>query len=137
MDRRNELLEIYNKLISYKGECSCLISDDCGAKNLTLTQLKYLQLIHEHEYITLTEIARITNNSKPTINQMVSKFIRDDFVYKQNCSKDKRVHYLHLTDQGEKIARAEELISVTLIDRLMNTLSEEDIDSLIVILRKL
>ncbi|WP_243684757.1 MarR family transcriptional regulator [Methanosarcina barkeri] len=43
--------------------------------------------------MTFSRLARITRNSKPTITEMVNKFVKMDCVYKEKSSKDGRIFF--------------------------------------------
>ncbi|MEG0380047.1 MAG: MarR family transcriptional regulator, partial [Eubacterium sp.] len=88
--------------------------------------IHYLRIIDENEHMTFSKLADYTAISKPTVTEMINKFILWDCVYKEKSNRDKRVCYIHLTTKGRRIARAEELTQLRLIERIENCLNEED-----------
>jgi DNA-binding MarR family transcriptional regulator len=58
-------------------------------------------------------------------------------VYRERSHDDGRVLYIRLTDKGRRIARAEENALSRLIERLRDSLDEDDMDVLVQIIRKI
>ena len=133
----NNLLEAYRNLLKVKGDCSCEISRECAPQGLTIKQVEYLKIIDNHSEITFSMLADLTRNSKPTITEMINKFISSNCVYKEPCQNDRRVSYIQLTEEGRKIARREEAIIERLVQRINNSLDDKEIDTLIKLLRKI
>ena len=75
--------------------------------------------------------------SKPTVTEMVKKFIRLDCIQKEQCRHDARVYYLYLTDKGRRIVRLEQIVNEYFVRRVGESLDEDDINLLIEILLKL
>ena len=135
--KRHELYQAYMKLLELGSQCSETISHECQAKAMTRKQVYYLRIIDENNNMTFSKLADFTSNSKPTITEVINKFISWDCVYKEKSDKDKRVCYIHLTPKGKRIARAEELTQVRLIERIEACLDESEINTLITLLNKL
>jgi len=104
---------------------------------LTLRQIEYIKKIGKYEYITISKLADILDLSKPSITQMVKKFIKLDCVYKEQCSEDGRVQFIYLTDRGKDIAEFEDLAMKKLIEKIISNIDEKEIDILIEILIKI
>jgi DNA-binding MarR family transcriptional regulator len=137
MQGKNEhLLMIMENLIRIRDECSGEIFSECGLSDLTVKQVSYLKTIDENGEVTFSRLAEITRNSKPTITEMINKFVRKECVYRQRCPDDGRILYIHLTEKGKKIAQAEEYALQRVIERMVNSLDEHELDLLIGILQK-
>lgn len=136
MDREEHLLEVFENLIRIKNECSCTIFSECGLSDMTVKQIAYLKAIDEQGEVTFSRLAEITRNSKPTITEMINKFVRMECVYRQRCPDDGRILYIHLTDKGKKIAQAEKYALRQVIERMVHSLDEHELDLLDEILRK-
>jgi len=119
-----------------KTECRFCVIDKYDISELTLKQVEYLRKFDEHEYVTISQLAEDFNLSKPSITEMVKKFIKLDCVNKEQCSHDARVYYLFLTEKGKGIARLEQIADEDFIRRVENCLNEEDISLLIKLLSK-
>ena len=136
MDREEHLFEVIENLLRLKNECSCTIFSECGLSDLTVRQITYLKAIAEQDEVTFSRLAEITHNSKPTITEMINKFVRMECVYREPCPDDGRILYIRLTDKGQKIAKADHHALRLMIERMMNSLDEDETDLLIGILQK-
>jgi DNA-binding MarR family transcriptional regulator len=135
-DREEFLLEVFESLIRKKNDCSCTIFSECGLSDMTVRQIAYLKTIDEQGEITFSRLAEITRNSKPTITVMVNKFVRMECVYRERCPDDGRILFIRLTDKGKKIAQAEHFALRRMIEQMVNSLDDNDVDLLIGILNK-
>ncbi|MDD3632152.1 MAG: MarR family transcriptional regulator [Atribacterota bacterium] len=104
---------------------------------LTLKQIEYLKKFDKRENTTISQLAEELGLSKPTVTEMVKKFIRLDCVQKEQCSQDARVYYLFLTEKGKIIARLEQITDDNFAKKVESRLSKEDINLLIEILLKI
>jgi len=136
VDREEYLFEVIENILRLKNECSCTIFSECGLSDLTVRQIAYLKAIAEQDEVTFSRLAEITHNSKPTITEMINKFVRMECVYREPCPDDGRILYIRLTDKGQKIAKADHHALQRLIERMMNSLDEDETDLLIGILQK-
>ena len=135
--KKEHLFIVFENLISIKSECSCEIFSECGLSDITVKQIGYLRAIDEHGEVTFSRLAKITKNSKPTITEMINKFVKMECVYREKCSDDGRVIYIRLTEKGQMIARAEEKALMKVIEKMADSLDEKELDTLIEILEKL
>jgi len=119
-----------------KTECRYNVINKHKISGLTLKQIEYLKLFDKKENVTISQLARELGLSKPTVTEMVKKFIRLDCVQKEQCRHDARVYYLFLTEKGKMIARLEQITNDYFVKRVENCLSKEEIDLLIEILLK-
>lgn len=132
--KKEHLFIIFENLIKIKSECSCRIFSECGLSDITVKQVGYLKAIDEYGEVTFSRLAKITNNSKPTITEMINKFVKMECVYREKCSDDGRVVYIRLTEKGQMIARAEEKALMKVIEKILDSLDETEIDTLIRVL---
>jgi DNA-binding MarR family transcriptional regulator len=136
MEREEHLLEVFENMSRIRNECSCSILSECGLSEMTVKQIAYLKVIDKQGEVTFSRLAEITRNSKPTITEMINRFVRMECVYREPCPDDGRILYIRLTDKGEKIAKAEHEALRRVIKRMMETLDEHEMDLLIGIMRK-
>jgi DNA-binding MarR family transcriptional regulator len=137
MERDEHLREVFNHLLMMKNECSCSIFSECGLSDMTVKQIAYLKVIDEQGDVTFSRLAEITKNSKPTITEMVNRFVRMECVYREPSRDDGRILYIRLTDKGKKIAQAEQAALHRVIERMIDSLDEHELDLLIKILQKI
>jgi DNA-binding MarR family transcriptional regulator len=136
LDNKERLLETCINFFKIKGECSCKVIDELDMSGLTIKQLEYIRQIDRHEHVTSSELARIFDLSKPSVTEMVKKFIAIGCVYKKQCHNDGRIYYLELTERGKKIARVDEITVSRLVDRIVGNLNENEIEKFIELIEK-
>ncbi|HUH79163.1 MAG TPA: MarR family winged helix-turn-helix transcriptional regulator [Methanoregula sp.] len=134
---KEHLLPVFENLIRIRNECSCGIFSECGLADITVKQIRYLRTIDQNGEVTFSRLAEITRTSKPTITEVVNRFVRMDCVYREPSPEDRRIQYIRLTDKGRMIARAEEQALIRLIERMIETLDEDEIEALTGILNKI
>ena len=137
ISKKEHLFTVFDNLIKIKGECSCEILSKCGLSDITVKQIGYLRAIDGHEQVTFSKLAKITKNSKPTITEMINKFVKFECVYREKCPDDGRVIYIRLTEKVQMIARSEENSLMKVIEKMIDLLDEREIGTLIEILEKL
>jgi len=135
-EQEEHLLKAFENLFRARHECSCNIFSECGLSELTVRQIAYLKTIDEQGDVTFTRLAEISGNSKPTITEMINKFVRMECVYRERCPDDGRILYIRLTDKGRQIANAEQAALHRVITRMMETLDENEQELLVEILQK-
>lgn len=134
--KKEHLFIVFENLIKIKSECSCEIFSECGVSDITVKQIRYLKTIDEHGEVTFSRLAKITSNSKPTITEMINKFVKMECVCREKSSDDGRIFYIRLTEKGQRIARAEESALLRVIEKMADSLDEKEIETLIRILEK-
>jgi DNA-binding MarR family transcriptional regulator len=134
--KREKLFNAYENLLRVRGECAFQISNECTISDLTVRQIEYLKIIDNHRDITFSRLADITRNSKPTITEMINKFLHFDCVFKEKSSDDARVSYIRLTDKGEHVARHELITIKRVVDRILESLNEKEVEQLIALFTK-
>lgn len=135
-DLKTRLIQAYSEFTKLKCNQSEIFDEACQVKDLTYTQIEYLKVIDRQDYLTVSDLAEVTMNSKPTVTEMVKKFIALDCVNKEPCMEDGRKFYLSLTQRGKKIARMEEYVMENVFDHIIQKLTKEEIESLIQLLHK-
>ncbi len=131
-----KLCSVFDGFMQIKTECRFCVTDKYNVSGLTLKQIEYLKKFDEYEYVTISQLAENLKLSKPSITEMVKKFIKLDCVKKEQSSHDARVYYLFLTEKGKGIARIEQIANEDFIRRVEKCLSEEDVSLLIELLSK-
>lgn len=136
-EKKEHLFIVFGNLIKIKSECSSQVFSECGLSDLTLKQIEYLKTIDECGEVTFSRLARITSNSKPTITEMINRFVKMECVYREKSQDDGRIFYIRLTEKGQTVAHAEEHALLQVIERIANSLDEKEVDMLIKILGKI
>jgi DNA-binding MarR family transcriptional regulator len=133
---KERLMFAVEHLIRIRNESSCAILSECGVPEITIKQIGYLKIIDEQGDVTFSRLAQITRNSKPTITETINRFEAMGCVYRERAPDDGRVLYIRLTEKGRRIARAEEDAISRLIERIRQSLDEEEVTLLVQVLRK-
>src|SRR5512137_1525464 len=118
-ESNEQLFLIFDNLSRLRNECSCGIFSECGLSEMTVKQIHYLRTIDENGEVTFSRLAEITRTSKPTVTEMINRFVRMDCAYRESCSDDRRIQYIRLTEKGQMIARAEQEALMRVIDRMV------------------
>lgn len=136
-DRKEHLFEAVENLLTIKNECSCTIVSECGLPDMTVKQVACLKVIDEQGEITFSQLAELTRTSKPTVTEMINRYVRMECAYRERCPDDGRIQYIRLTEKGRAIAQAEQSALRRTIARMMNSLDDREMDLLIGILEKI
>lgn len=99
-------------------------------------RFKYLKEIYKRKEVTLTELADHFSISKPTVNEVITHLVSNGIVTKRKSEKDKRINYLSLTEIGEVLASTNILESRRAVEKMFDTLSEDEIQFLVRIFNK-
>jgi DNA-binding MarR family transcriptional regulator len=135
--KKEHLFIVFENLLKIKSECSCELFSQCGLSDITVKQVGYLKTIDGCGEVTFSKLAKITSNSKPTVTEMINKFVKMECVYREKSSDDGRVVYIRLTEKGQTVARAEEKALMKVIEKMADSLDEKEIDTLVKILEKI
>ena len=137
MERRTQLEKGIARILNLKGQCYMHIIDEYDLSDLSLKQIGYLKKFQSDHAMTTSQLAEELDLSKPTVTEMVKKFVKMGYVYKQSCEMDGRVHYLKLTKKGQDIANVEALTIKEMVDKLDQLLDDQDLAVLISVLEKI
>ncbi len=137
MDCNSKLCGGIGKLMKLKGSCYFTVVDDLGISELSLRQLDYLKKFNGNDGVTTSHLAEILDLSKPTVTEMVKKFVKMDLVYKQSCATDGRVYYVKLTEKGQNIVNLEMMTWTYMAKKLRSQLDDKDLETLVQILEKI
>lgn len=133
----SELIESLNHFFKVSGRCSLKIYKELEMSELTIKQIEQLKVIRDHKSLTHSELVEITNLSKPTVTEMINKFIKNGCAVKEKSSTDKRSYYIKLTDRGLKIAKSNELSLEKLIQKMLSSLTKDEIKTFIKLVKKI
>ncbi len=132
-----DLSNILKSFFDLKGQCYEQVLEDLNLTELSFKQLRYIKKLNTEEGITVSQIAEAFELSKPTVTEMIKKFVKEDLVYKQTCITDGRVHYIKLTEKGRGFATLEDRTLAYVEKLLKERLNDKEIEHLIIILSKL
>ena len=105
-------------------------------KNLTAKQLYCIELIHEMDNPTLSEISTKLKTSKPSTTVMVDRLEEHGFLIKVKSDSDRRTAHVHLTQKGGKAAELHADVHTHFAKLLTKELTDTETDILVVLLNK-
>lgn len=136
-DSEKQLYWIYQQCIDLDTKSCEAERRACRTHELTDCQRAYLKLIDLHQPLTPGQFARLTCVSKPTVSQIINRFIDEGYLVKKPCSEDRRITYIELTEQGQRAARAEQIARIQIVRRIETRLTEKEVGQLIGLMEKL
>jgi DNA-binding MarR family transcriptional regulator len=98
--------------------------------NFNMNDYYYLTVIYQLGNPNLGEVANALNLTKPSISAMVQRLIKNELIIKAQSDKDKRVHYLSLTEKGLKIMQGDDALYEDLAESLTSVLNEQQLDDI-------
>jgi DNA-binding MarR family transcriptional regulator len=105
-------------------------------KELTLTQMNYLEMISQLENPNFTVLALHMGLSKPTITVAVEKLIKRNFISKVKSVTDKRNSRLYLTEKGQLINEMHDYAHRMMAKLISKKLNKDEIDFLVQIFNR-
>lgn len=135
--KKKRLIESINHFFSASGKCTMKVYDELDMSQLTIKQIEHLKIINSCDALTFSKLAEITSLSKPTVTEMINKFIKMDCVYKKRSTEDARTYFIRLTERGTQIASAHETSVDILAQQIRENLSDDEIDILIQLIDKI
>ena len=107
-------------------------------KELTLTQMHYLETINQLRNPNLTELSSEMNLTKPTVKVAIDKLIEKDFICRVQSDDDRRSAHLHLTEKGKLINQMHDYAHRRLAELMIKNLeSRTEQDQLVILLDKI
>ena len=132
-----KLEEIISKMSAYMGRIEEDAKEQYNFKELTLTQMHYLEMISELVNPNLTELATAMKLTKPTITVLVDKLIEKELVYKVQSDADRRNTHLHLTEKGKLINQMHEYAHRRMAEDIEKKITHEEASQLTILLEKI
>lgn len=133
----NNLEDIIAKLSAYMGRMEEEAKEQYNLKELTLTQMHYLEMISELENPNLTELAAAMKLTKPTITVLVDKLIEKELVYKVQSDADRRSTHLHLSERGKLINQMHEYAHRRIAEQIEKKINTDEMAQLTLLLEKI
>lgn len=105
--------------------------------DLTSSEFGVLEFLYHKGDQPVQEIAKKILVTSGTITYVINKLIEKEYVVRKQCSKDKRIFYIHLTKKGEKKIANIFPDHEKFLDELFKGLADAEKNLLIEKLRKL
>ena len=125
------------RLSGYMGRMEEEAKEQYNLKDLTITQMHYLETIHELENPNLTELAIALKLTKPTVTVLIDRLIEKDLVYRTKSDDDQRSSHLHLTEKGKLINHMHGYAHRRIMEEIEKKINQEEIVHLVGLLEKI
>ncbi len=131
-----KLVEVIAKLSREMGHMEEGAKEQFDFKELTLTQMNYLETISQLGNPNLTELAIELNLTKPTVKVAIDKLIEKDFIYRIKSDEDRRSAHLHLTVKGKLINHMHDFAHKQMAELITSKLDKTELGLLEMLLEK-
>ena len=131
-----KLVDAIAKLSREIGHMEEAAKDQFDFKELTLTQMNYLETISQLGNPNLTELAAEMHLTKPTVKVAVDKLIEKGFIYRVKSDDDRRSAHLHLTVKGKLINHTHDFAHKQMAELITHKLDETEVGLLGMLLEK-
>jgi DNA-binding MarR family transcriptional regulator len=132
----NRLVKTIAKLSMSMEQMEEEAKEKFNLKELTHTQMNYLEMISHLENPNYTELASHLGLSKPTVTVAVEKLIKRNFVCKVRSDSDRRNSRLYLTERGQLINEMHDYAHRMMAKVISKKVNRDEIDFLVQILEK-
>ncbi len=131
-----KLVEVIAKLSREIGHLEEAAKDQFDFKELTLTQMNYLETISQLGNPNMTELAAEMHLTKPTVKVAIDKLIEKDFIYRVQSDEDRRSAHLHLTVKGKLINHTHDFAHKQMAELIIQKLDATEAGLLSMLLEK-
>lgn len=133
---REDVRKSFNKFLKMYFDACNEVYQEIHFDQIKGSRFKYLKEIHRRKETTLTELAEHFELSKPTVNEVINRFIENGFAEKRRSDDDKRVSYIYLTEMGTTLASTNMLESKRAVSKMFDVLSPKEMKQLVKIFDK-
>lgn len=133
----DKIVSVLSKLSNSLAEMEELAREDSNLKELTVTQMHYLEVISQLTNPNVTELATEMQLSKPTVTVALEKLLQKGFVTKVQSDEDRRSSHLHLTKKGMQINQMHEKAHTRFAELMAESLEPAELEQLTLLLEKL
>ncbi|MGC4042367.1 MAG: MarR family transcriptional regulator [Armatimonas sp.] len=130
-------LDIYIKLLRAADSIASHALSSVQELGLTVTQFGVLEALWHLGPLTLSELANKHLKSANNLTVVVDNLEKMNLARRERSTTDRRVIYVHLTEDGEALIRQAFPPHVEAVVQLVSVLTEEEQDTLSVLLRRL
>ncbi|MEN9354431.1 MAG: hypothetical protein RL318_1756 [Fibrobacterota bacterium] len=103
---------------------------------LSLRQIFHLTTILENDGITLSELARILNITRPSVTGIVTTLVSKGFVERVQDAEDRRIFHLKGTAKAREFDRVHQEIHRRMAERFAQNLNDKEVTHLARLLSK-
>jgi DNA-binding MarR family transcriptional regulator len=123
--------DLYALVVFLHKNCNADLFEAVGALELTLTQIKLLHHLEDHDReLTLKEAADAVLISLPAASRTVDDLVRRGFVERNEDVEDRRMKRVSLTDAGRGVIRRLNAARLGGLEQFTRTLSDPEREAL-------
>ena len=108
-----------------------------AASGIHMGQLHALALIHEHDGITMIELAQTLSIASPSATSFADRLVELRYVKRKADKKNRKLVLLGITPLGEKMLKKSMAMKRKIFARVLSSLSSQQQHSLFTILTSL
>tara|TARA_B100000614_G_scaffold254276_1_gene269441 strand:- start:1490 stop:1945 length:456 start_codon:yes stop_codon:yes gene_type:complete len=105
-------------------------------RELTVQQLRYLEVVEANPGLTPGDLAAAFQVKKPTVSNIVRQLERDGLIHRENDAIDRRVYRIHPTEVSIDIFRKRREMYTNLAEHIGTRLTHDELVDLERLLRK-
>lgn len=133
MDRKQleQHIDLYNQRTQSIGiSMQSIHKNIAKSSNVTPDQFNVMNIINTNDKCTSSFLAKVLNVKKSSITAIVNRLTDKGLIKREYNEKDKRVVFLKLTEEGQKILVDERQKILTVLTPLGNKLSIKELEEL-------
>ena len=96
-----------------------------------------IEIIHDHEGITQSQLAKISIRKPATITSILSHMEINGYILKKTDEKDKKTNRLFLTNKGKEIFKKIKIQKDEEINTILKDITSEEINTIYNVLSKI
>lgn len=95
-------------------------------KDMSITEFGVLELLYHKGKQTINQLRKRVLVASSSISYVVNELEQDGYIEKRKCTEDKRVTFIHLTDEGRAMMDSVFPEHREVIEEIMSDLSDEE-----------
>ncbi len=118
--------DLYALITYLHKSCQADVFEAVGALELTMTQIKVLHHLDQHERsLTVKEAAEVVSLSLPAASRAIDDLVRRGFAQRQEDLADRRMKQVSITEQGRAAIRRLNAARLRGLEEFVETLSSQ------------
>jgi DNA-binding MarR family transcriptional regulator len=118
--------DLYAVITYLHKSCQADVFEAVGALELTMTQIKVLHHLEQHEHsLTVKEAAEVVSISLPAASRAIDDLVRRGFAERQEDLSDRRMKQVSITSRGRAAIRRLNAARLRGLEEFVETLSAQ------------
>ncbi len=94
--------------------------------NITFEQYTILTILWDNKDLCQYNLAKLTGRDEASTSRIINTLIKNEFIFRQTCIKDKRIRRIKLTEKGEAIKNTVLNISNKCLNEAISGMSQKE-----------